>query len=49
MKQLLNDVLEFFSFLLLMMVLGVGSIVYSVFVLLYWIFAKVTGQEHLIK
>jgi hypothetical protein len=49
MKQLLNDVLEFLSFLLLMMVLGVGSIVYSVFVLLYWIFAKITGQEHLIK
>jgi hypothetical protein len=49
MKQLLNDVLEFFSFLLLMMVLGFGSIVYSVFVLLYWIFAKITGQEHLIK
>jgi hypothetical protein len=49
MKQLLNDVLEFFSFLLLMMVLGFGTIVYSVFVLLHWIFAKITGQEHLIK
>jgi hypothetical protein len=49
MKQLLNEALEFFSFLLLMMVLGIGTIIYSIFVLLYWIFAKVTGQEHLIK
>jgi hypothetical protein len=49
MKELLNDVLEFFSFLLLMMVLGFGTIVYSIIVLLYWIFAKITGQEHLIK
>jgi hypothetical protein len=49
MKQLLNDALEFFSFLLLMAIIGFGAILYSLFVAVYYLYAKLTGQEHLIK
>ena len=40
MKQLLSDVLEFFSFLLLMMILGFGTIIYSVFAVFHWGYTK---------
>jgi len=49
MKKTLDEALEFFSFLVLMAILGFGAIMYSMFVLFYWIYAKVTRQEHLIK
>lgn len=49
MKQLLNEALEFFSFILLMAVLGFAAVTYAVFVGLYYLYAKLTGKEHLIK
>lgn len=49
MKTLVNEVLEFFFFIVLMVILGVGTVLYAVFVGLYYIYAKITGQEHLIS
>lgn len=49
MKQILNEALEFFSFITLMAIIGIGAIVYAVFVGLFYVYAKITGKEHLIK
>jgi hypothetical protein len=49
MKESLNEVLEFFSFLVLMAIIGMGTIIYVIFVFLYWMYAVLTGKEHLIK
>lgn len=49
MKKILNEALEFFSFILLMAILGLSVIIYAVFFMFYWMYAKLTGQEHLIK
>ena len=49
MKDILNDVLEFFSFILLMAIIGVGAIAYALFVGVYYAYAKLTGKEYLIK
>lgn len=48
MKTILNEALDFFSFLLLMGILGFSAMVYGIFIMGYWVYAKVTGQEHLI-
>ena len=49
MKSLLNDVLEFFSFIILMAIIGVGAIAYALFVGVYYLYAKLSGKEYLIK
>lgn len=49
MKETIATLKEVVAFLLLMFVLGICVIGYVIFTLLYWLYAKVTGQEHLIK
>ena len=49
MKETITILKEAVAFMLLMFVLGLIVIGYVIFTLLYWLYAKVTGQEHLIK
>jgi hypothetical protein len=48
MKKILNEGLEFFSFLILMSIVGFSFMLYAAFVGVYWLYAKLTGKEHLI-
>lgn len=49
MKKMLSEAVEFLSFLMVMTIFGLASMVYAVYITGYWMYAKVTGQEHLIK
>jgi hypothetical protein len=49
MKKVLNDGIEFILFLFLMLVIGISAIAYAIFVALYWVYAKITRQDHLIQ
>lgn len=49
MRQFLYELVEFLSFMLLMFVIGFGTILYIIFVFLYWLYAVLTNKEHLVK